>query len=69
MSALEDVLREETFKEEELEVQRRVFYTLSNEKRFIEYRNSKLLALLVSHLHKTGTLSEKELDDFLLELV
>lgn len=68
MPTLEDVLREKTFKDVE-EVERRVFYTLTQDKDLTAHRNSKLLSLIVARLRKTNALSEKEMDELLFEII
>lgn len=68
MPKLEDVLREQTYKEEGMEVEQRVFYTLHDgEKHNLQaHRNSKAIALVISILHQKNMLTEEELDDLLL---
>jgi hypothetical protein len=65
----EEVLREKTHKEEGLQVEKRVFYTLSDEKSFQLHRNTKAIALLVKLLHQRGQLSDQEIDDLLLDSI
>ena len=62
-----DVLREKTHKDDGVDLTARVFYTLQDEKALQEHRNSKVIALLMNHLHKEGRLSDDEIDDILLE--
>mgnify|MGYP001083962069 CR=1 FL=1 len=69
MSDIEDVLREKTFKEEGMEIERRVFYTLTEEAKLTNHRNSKAIALLVKVLQEKEILSEPEIDSLLLECI
>lgn len=68
MPTMEDVLREKTFKDVE-QVEKRVFYTLTQDKELIGHRNSKLLSLVVAHFNKANALSDKELDELLFEII
>ena len=65
----EDNLREKTYKNDGLELEKRVFYTLSDEKGLEHHRNSKAIALLVKALHEKKQLSDEEVDELLLECV
>jgi hypothetical protein len=65
----EDVLREKTYKEDGLELEKRVFYTLSDEKGLQHHRNTKAIALLVKLLHEKKQLSDKDVDELLLQCV
>jgi hypothetical protein len=47
----------------------RVFYTLHQDKELQVRRNAKAIALLVQRLHATGAFPDRDLDDFLLEVV
>jgi hypothetical protein len=75
MATIEDVLVKETYKQDGLDVCRRVFYTLTAEKdipnrdKLQEHRNSKAIALLFKALCDTGQLTDKQLDDILLDVV
>jgi hypothetical protein len=68
MPIKEDVLREETFKDA-VDVERRVYYTLSAEKEFQSHRNSKAIAILIGRMVDGGTLTSMQLDDLLLKLL
>jgi hypothetical protein len=76
MPTKEDHLKQYTHKEEGLELEKRVFYTLTGEpdkkplspEKLRDYRNSKAIALLFKVLHENGTLTEDQLDDILLEV-
>jgi hypothetical protein len=63
----ETILRDKTFKEEGMEVGRRVFYTLSDDKTVQGHRTTKAVALLVELLREKNIMSEKELDDLLFD--
>ncbi|MGD0127870.1 MAG: hypothetical protein ABSF46_21100 [Terriglobia bacterium] len=69
MPNIEDVLREKTYKDDGLELDQRVFYTLSNEKGLQNHRNTKAIAHLMKVLHEKGQLSEGEIDELLLQCV
>lgn len=63
----EQELREKTFKEEGLDIGRRVFYTLRQTPALQADANSKLLALLMQHLSARGHINAEELDTLLFE--
>jgi hypothetical protein len=65
----DDVLRNETFKGEVEDVERRVFYTLDKNKSLQGHRNSKAVALIIAHLQKSELMTEEELDELLLEVI
>lgn len=74
MPTREEVLAKFTHKEDGLDVEKRVFYTLigepnepNREKRQAD-RNSKAIAHLFKLLRERGTLTEDQLDDILLEV-
>ena len=69
MPNTEDVLREKTYKNDGLELDQRVFYTLSNDKNLQDHRNTKAIALLVKVLHDKKQLSDGEVDELLLQCV
>ena len=69
MADLDDILYEKTHKEEGLDLGRRVFYTLSDDKSLQAHRNSKAIALLVGLLREKGHLSDEEMDKLLLECI
>ena len=69
MPTREDVLREETFKDEETDLERRVFYTLHHIDDLRVVRLEKAVALLVAHLHAKGLMSQDEIDEFLFLVV
>ncbi len=69
MATRESILREKTFKEEGMEIDRRVFYTLSDNKDTQINRNSKIIASIIKSLCDKKILTTEELDDILLECI
>jgi hypothetical protein len=69
MPNLDDVLRQKTHKEDGLDLGRRVFYTLSDDKALQPHRNSKAIAVLLKHLSEKGYISDSEIDHLLLESI
>lgn len=65
----EKILAEHTNKREGLDVDSRVFYTLSDVPQLQAHRNAKLLSLLMQHLHDRGLLDDEAIDTMLLQLV
>lgn len=73
----DELLRNETNKEPGLDIDRRVFYTLTGAKHGAPLqkldptvrRTAKLLTLLVAKLSEDGRLSEAELDEMLLHVI
>lgn len=65
----EDILREKTHKEEGMETDRRVFYTLTAEEKLTSHRNSKAIASLVKLLEEKGLISESDIDELLFECI
>jgi hypothetical protein len=74
MPTKEEHLAKYTYKEDGLEVEKRVFYTLTgepdtpNREQRQAHRNSKAVAQLFKVLLDNGTLTEGQLDDILLEV-
>ena len=73
MAELEQVLKELTYKEDGLEVGKRVFYTLTHETELASRditatRTAKLLSLLVNRLVEEKRLSVSELDELLFNV-
>lgn len=62
---IEDVLKNETFKEVDYSTKRRVWDTVGSE----QANCTKLLGLLIEHLQEKGLITEPELDLLLLRLV
>lgn len=69
MPMKEDILREKTFKEEGMELDKRVFYTLTAEEQFKSHRNSKLLASLVKLLNERGLVNDADIDVLLFDCI
>lgn len=71
MPNLEDVLREQTYKEEYMDVEVRVLYTLRDgEKNNLQaHRNSKAIAMLIKTLRDKNILSDIDIDNILLECI
>ena len=66
----EDILREKTFKEDDIETDQRVLYTLSDEKgKHQAHRTSMLLASLLKLLIEKHMLSDSELNDMLFACI
>jgi hypothetical protein len=75
MPTREEHLAKYTYKGQGLDLEQRVFYTLSGEEdepsrdKLRIHRNTKAIALLFRTLHETGTLTENQLDEILLKVV
>jgi hypothetical protein len=71
MATKEAILREQTYKEEGMDVERRVFYTLADgEKNNLQtHRSNKLVSALIGTLHRKGVITDKDIDDVLFETV
>jgi hypothetical protein len=75
MATKEEVLNKQTYKDQGLDVGRRVFYTLSGEEndphreKTQAHRNSKAIAVLFKTLHDDGALTDEQLDDILWEVI
>ncbi len=73
----DELLREQTHKEPNLEVGKRVYYTLANTKTGVTakpvdpivHRTAMLVSLLVDKLTSEGKLNEAELDEMLLQVI
>jgi len=73
MPTREEALAERTYKEDGIDVEKRVFYTLAGNSKVSGetlqvHRNSKAIALLFKTLLDAGTLTEEHLDEILLEV-
>lgn len=68
MPTKEKILKEQTFKNEGLELEKRVFYTLNDNKDLQSHRNSKLLAILFKKLAENNSIRDSEIDDILFEV-
>jgi len=70
MTTVEEILNEKTFKSEEYEIGRRVFYTITDEEGKQEVRRiSLLLSQLIQILIEKGVLTEGDIDELLLKCV
>jgi hypothetical protein len=68
MPTKEEILEKQTFKNEGVELDKRVFYTLNDNKDLQSHRNSKLLAILFKKLVENNSIIDSEIDDILLEV-
>ena len=74
MPTNEEALAERTYKQDGLEVEKRIFYTLHGEGKSPQrdelqnHRNSKAIAMLFKVLLEKGLLTEEQLDEILLEV-
>lgn len=69
MPSKDDILRQKTFKEEGMEADRRVFYTLTDDEKLSGHRTSKLLASLTRLLQERGIISKEDIDGLLFECI
>lgn len=76
MPTKEELLLNQTFKDDGIDLGRRVFYTLTQHGKAInepsaatEWMTAKLVSLLVVKLVESGKLSDSELDEMLLQVV
>jgi hypothetical protein len=75
MPSIEDVLEKQTYKQQGLDVGKRVFYTLIGEKdnphreTLQAHRNSKAIALLFKTLRENSQMTETQLDTILLDVI
>jgi hypothetical protein len=73
MATREDILIKKTYKDDSLDVAKRVFYTLLGEewdgRKLQAHRNSKAIALLFKTLREIGPLTDHRIDEILLEVV
>ena len=69
MATKADIIKDQTHKEEELEIGARVFCTLTSVEELQVKRTAKAVGLLVEHLQEKGILKEQEIDGFLFECV
>jgi hypothetical protein len=75
MATKEDVLEKETYKQGSLDVGSRVFYTLIGEQgnpyreKLNTHRNSKAIGLLFQKLYDKHHITERELDEILLDVI
>lgn len=69
MPTVESVLRDKTHKGDVEELEKRVFYTLTDHKDIQSALTAKAFALLMRKLHDKGIINDKDVDDLLLEVV
>lgn len=71
MPSTEDVLAEQTHKQEGVETAKRAFYTIhpSEQPAAALHRTAKLLGLLIENLENRGVLSEEDIDALLLDSI
>jgi hypothetical protein len=62
----EDVLRENTFKEKGMEIDKRLYYFLTDKKEVAVHKLARVVSELVKRLIESGEMTEEELDDLLL---
>lgn len=65
----EDILRENTYKDQGVDLTRRVFYTLQDDKGLQVHRNTKAIALLVNHVREKNLISDEEIDELLFDCI
>ncbi len=73
MPTREEILAARTYKEDGIDAEKRVFYTLTGDIKACDqtiqaHRNSKAIALLFKTLLEAGTLTEDQLDEILLQV-
>jgi len=69
MPTIENVLTEQTYKNDHTETGRRVYETLRDDKVSCHHRTAKLLSLLIQELETKGILSEADIDSLLLDTI
>lgn len=69
MPNIEETLRTKTHKDQGVDINRRVFYTLTDDKAMQAHRTAKAIAWLMHHLHEKQLLSDEALDEILLDCV
>ena len=65
----EEILCKETFKGDVEEMEKRIFYTLTQEKNLQTHRIAKLISMLIKKLHDKKVLKDDDIDDLLLECI
>jgi lactam utilization protein B len=74
MPTIEEALAERTYKQDGLDVEKRIFYTLHGDEKSPKHdesqnhRNSKAISLLFKLLLEKRLLTEEQLDEILLEV-
>lgn len=67
MPSREDLLYEKTYKTQVPELEKRIYYTLTDEDSAKVHRVAKALSLVIKLLHDKNVLSDEEIDDLLFE--
>jgi len=67
--AMDEVLRKQTFKDDVPELEKRVFYTLTDKKDLQVHRIAKALSLAIKALREKQVFSDDEIDELLLKCV
>lgn len=62
-------LREKTFKEEGMDTNLRVFYTLTTDEKVTSHRISKALAILIKLLQDRHVITESDIDNLLVSCI
>ncbi|MBT3314607.1 MAG: hypothetical protein HN390_08330 [Anaerolineae bacterium] len=63
MANRNDILYKKTFKDQVDELEKRVYYTLTNEDKLQAHKAAKALSILVKLLHDKNILSDDEVDN------
>lgn len=69
MPTREEILEKFTFKEDYMDLELRVYYSLHQDEKLQVHRVSKLLALLIKHLHNKRLLDNEEIDGLLIDAI
>jgi hypothetical protein len=75
MPTKEEILNKQTYKDQGLDMGRRVFYTLIGEEndphreKTQAHRNSKAIAVLLTTLHQDGALTDEQIDNILWDVI
>ncbi len=69
MPIYDQILREKTHKGDVEEIEKRVFYTLTDQKGLEGHFTAKALSILISLLHEKGALNDKDIDKLLFETI
>ena len=62
-----EVLKTETYKDDEDELEARIYYTLMDKKEIQIHRISKFVSLTVKMLHEKEILNDDEIDELLFD--
>lgn len=69
MPSENEIIRDKTFKEEGMDTDRRVFYTLTVDEKMTSHRTSKALATLIKLMRERQVIKESDVDDLLVECI